>query len=221
MKKGQMTWYMIAILVMVMSASLLIFLFEDGLIRIPKSASEKLTQEQQVKQCENEVAECMLFRLGMTSGKMLFDEGPLPSFEVVEREGVRYLRTVPQACFRQMNLSGQHVEVYNLVPDILFNKQDVRITINNNIFLTKDESETKIADYTKKFPIEYQALYDTAIALRKRPKFPSVPETAIPLSDLPFDVEITKKDRARVISLIQTQPSPNIKDRYYRFNFLK
>ena len=90
-----------------------------------------------------------------------------------------------------------------------------------NIFLTKDESETKIADYTKKFPIEYQALYDTAIALRKRPKFPSVPETAIPLSDLPFDVEITKKDRARVISLIQTQPSPNIKDRYYRFNFLK
>lgn len=216
MKKGQITIFLIIGLLIVAMLAFFLIMSEDFSF---KKETTVLLLDNHIKLCEEQSTNCMLYRLGTTSGKMSFSEGPLPLFNIMEHDAATYLKTTPQSCFTFNQFPEKEVTVESIGTEVRFNHKTLQASFTNGITSKEKQTQTKAKDHIIKKAVQVKPMYDQAVAMRKPSEISDVPDSYISLDNYEFDVEIMQHESMPVISLIDT--SSNIDNQAFRFYFLK
>jgi len=130
-KKGQLSIFLIVGFVAVMIVAFLLIMKEDNFAPFKKTSTTPL--DTHIKLCEEQAAECLLYRLGATSGKLIFTPGVLPGFGEMEGNARRYTKNTPQECFAFDKFPGQEITINGLTPNLQLNHQNLRVEFVNDI----------------------------------------------------------------------------------------
>jgi len=215
-KKAQVSIFLIVGLVAIMIVAFLLIMKEDNFTPFRKTSTTPL--DTHIKLCEEQATECLLYRLGTTSGKMIFTPGVLPGFGEMEGNARRYAKNTPQECFEFDKFPGQEITINGLTPNLQLNHQNLIVEFVNDIITKEEGQERRAADQMVKVPVRYQAMYDDAVQLRNAQET-DVPAAHVPLYNHVFDVQIIEEEKAPLFIL--TDPETKIRNQFYQFYFTR